>query len=104
MQTQRDCSESTHSEGIIDKLIDYELVSEGAAYFANGEYESAIVGVTDDGCFVYDFWKMVEYTMENSDCSPEQAYDHVASSICNFVPVMGEKHPVIFYSLEDLAL
>ena len=55
MQTQRDCSGNMHSEGIIDKLIDYELVSEGAAYFANGEYESAIVGVTDDGCFVYDF-------------------------------------------------
>ena len=48
-------SENVDSEGIIDKLIDYELVSKGAAYFSNGEYESAIVGVTDDGCFVYDF-------------------------------------------------
>ena len=101
---QKDCLENTHSGGTIQMLIDCELVSEGAAYFTNGEYESAIVGVTDDGCFVYDFWKMVEYTMENSDCSPEQAYDHVASSICNFVPLMGDKHPVIFYSLEDLAL
>ena len=73
---QKDCLENTHSDGTIQKLIDYELVSEGAAYFSNGEY----------------------------DCSPEQAYDHVASSICNFVPLMGDKHPVIFYSLEDLAL
>lgn len=101
---QREDSANSTSESLIDKLIDYEFVSEGATYFANKEFEDAIIGVTDDGRFVYDFWKMVESTMKDSDCDADEAFDYVSSGVANFVPAMGGKYPVIFYGLDDLEL
>lgn len=73
-----------------------------AIVFENPDYDSAIVGVDDEGRVVYDFYKMVDHIMETDGMSREEAIEFIEYNTIGALPYAGDGAPIIMYSLEDL--
>lgn len=78
-------------------LLDNDL--EGTAYFTGDDYDTAILGYTDDGRIVYSYEKMVEWLVENDNMIPEDAVEWLDYNTIRAIPYMGEKAPVVVYAL-----
>lgn len=78
-------------------LLDNDL--EGTAYFTGDDYDTAILGYTDDGRIVYSYEKMVEWLVENDNMIPEDAVEWLDYNTIRAIPYMGEKAPIIVYAL-----
>lgn len=81
-----------------ERLLDSEY--EDTSYFINPDYEDAIVGITDDGRLVYDFYKMVEYLMDNEGWSDMESIEYIEYNVIRAVPYMEGKQPIIIYPLD----
>lgn len=81
-----------------ERLLDSEY--EDTSYFINPDYEDAIVGITDDGRLVYDFYKMVEYLMDNEGWSDMESIEWIEYNVIRTIPYMKGKQPIIIYPLE----
>lgn len=69
----------------------------------NESYDRAIVGITEDGRLVYDYWKMVEELMiDDPDCEYHDAIEWVDYNTIRAIPYMGEHAPIIIYSKKDI--
>lgn len=79
-----------------EKLI--ELGLEDAIVFDNPQFDSAIVGTTQDGRVVYDFDIMVRQLMEDDGSSYEDAVDFIETNTIRTIPYMGDKAPVIMFN------
>lgn len=75
---------------------------EESAVLENPDYDSAIVGVTDEGNVVYDFWKMVDYLMEHDGMEMMEAVEFIEFNTIRAPPYAGEKAPVVITMLKDL--
>lgn len=64
------------------------------------DYVDAVVGVTTEGQVVYDWSKMAEHLVAKDGMSPEEAEEFVAYNTVRALPYMGEKRPVVMYSVE----
>lgn len=64
-------------------------------------YDSALVGISDDNRAIYDFYKMVEWLMEERGWSAEESIDWVCYNTMRAIPYMGEGAPIIMYRLLD---
>lgn len=58
-------------------------------------YDKSIVGVTEDGRLVYDYWKMVEELSEDDGCTPEEAVEWIDYNTMRAIPYMGERAPIV---------
>ena len=78
-------------------LLDNDL--EGAAYFTGDDYDTAILGYTDDGRLVYLYEKMVDWLVKNDNMTPDDAVEWLDYNTIRAIPYMGEKAPIIVYNL-----
>lgn len=72
---------------------------EDSIIFENPDYDSAIVGVSDNGEVIYDFDKMVRRLIEEEDMSAEEAADFISYNSIRSLPYIGEGAPIIMYAL-----
>ena len=78
-------------------LLDNDL--EGTSFFTGDNYATAILGYTEDGNLVYSYDSMVDWLMDNNDMDDISAREWIDYNVIRTIPYMGEKKPVIVYTL-----
>ena len=78
-------------------LLDNDL--EGTSFFTGDNYATAILGYTEDGNLVYSYDDMVDWLMDNDDMDDISAREWIDYNVIRTIPYMGEKKPVIVYTL-----
>lgn len=74
--------------------------AEDAVLFAGDNYETALVGVTEDGRAVYDFNKMVDWLMKEKEISREEAMDWICYNTIGDLSRAGPLGPIIMYPFD----
>ncbi len=74
---------------------------EQSAFFTNPDFIDAILGISEDGRLVYSYSKMVESLMLKNIMSYEDAVEFIDYNTIRSLPYMGEKSPIVLYSLEN---
>ena len=69
--------------------------------FENPDYDSAIIGITENNQVVYDYEKMIEYLMQGEDMDYEEAVDFISYNTIRSLPYAGEGAPIIMYSIGE---
>lgn len=67
--------------------------------FENPDYDSAIIGITENNQVVYDYEKMIEHLMQEDDMDYEEAVDFISYNTIRSLPYAGEGAPIIMYSI-----
>ena len=67
--------------------------------FENPDYDSAIIGITENNQVVYDYEKMIEHLMQEDDIDYEEAVDFISYNTIRSLPYAGEGAPIIMYSI-----
>ena len=67
--------------------------------FENPDYDSAIIGITEDNQVVYDYDKMIEHLIQEDDMSYEEAIDFISYNTIRSLSYVGMGAPIIMYSL-----
>lgn len=65
-------------------------------------FDSAIIGVTDEGRVVYDFWKMVAQMEKDDGISAEEAIEFIEYNTIRALPYAGVLAPIIMTRIEDM--
>lgn len=81
-----------------ERLLDAGF--EDVVYFANPDYDDALIGVDTNNRAVYDYSKMVEWLIEKEDCTEEDAVDYIDYNTIRSLPYMGEHAPIVMYPLD----
>lgn len=76
-----------------------ELEYEDVVILENPDYDSAIIGVSEDRRVIYDFDKMVEHLMETDGMTDEEAIEFIEYNTIRALPYF-QNAPIIMYSLE----
>ena len=74
---------------------------EEAVLFECPDYDSAIIGVSEDGRAVYDYEKMVQQLQEDEVISREEAIDFIEYNTIRGMDYI-KNPPIIIHRLEDL--
>ena len=82
-----------------DSLMDQGF--ENFIIFENPDYDSAIIGITEDNQVVYDYEKMIEHLMQEDDMDYEEAVDFISYNTIRSLPYAGEGAPIIMYSIGE---
>ena len=69
--------------------------------FENPDYDSAIIGITENNQVVYDYEKMIEHLMQEDDMDYEEAIDFISYNTIRSLPYAGEGAPIIMYSIGE---
>ena len=69
--------------------------------FENPDYDSAIIGITENNQVVYDYEKMIEYLIQEDDMDYEEAVDFISYNTIRSLPYAGEGAPIIMYSIGE---
>ena len=69
--------------------------------FENPDYDSAIIGITENNQVVYDYEKMIEHLMQEDDTDYEEAVDFISYNTIRSLPYAGEGAPIIMYSIGE---
>lgn len=82
----------------------YELGHEDFIVFRNPDYDSAIIGISDDNRVIYDYDKMVAHLMEVDGMEMLDAMEFIDYNTLGSSPPpdMGECGPIIMYGLPDI--
>ena len=67
----------------------------GQIYFDEPSYEEALIGETDDGKVVYDYYGMIESLMKNEGMSDEDASDFISYNTIRFAPYLKDRAPLV---------
>ena len=78
-----------------------ELDYEDCIIFENPDYDSAIIGVSDDRRVIYDYDKMLIHLMESDNMDMMDAADFISYNTIRSLPYAGEYGPIIMYGLQD---
>jgi len=81
---------------IEDMLMD--CGAEGAVYLTGYDYDTALIGITDDNRCVYNYDLMIEWLMEHEDWSYEDSVEWIDYNTIRSIPYMGPGAPIIVYS------
>lgn len=71
---------------------------ENVVIFKNPNYDTALIGVSEDNRAVYSYDKMVEYLMEYEGMSEDDACDFICSDTIRSLPYV-EGAPIVVYEL-----
>ena len=82
-----------------DILIDQGF--ENFLIFENPDYDSAIIGITENNQVVYDYEKMIKHLMQEDDMDYEEAVDFISYNTIRSLPYAGEGAPIIMYSIGE---
>ena len=69
--------------------------------FENPDYDSAIIGITENNQVVYYYEKMIEHLMQEDDMDYEEAVDFISYNTIRSLPYAGEGAPIIMYSIGE---
>ena len=69
--------------------------------FENPDYDSAIIGITENNQVVYDYEKMIEHLMQEDDMDYEEAVDFISYNTIRSLPYAGKGAPIIMYSIGE---
>lgn len=69
-----------------------------ALVFDCPNFDTAIIGTTEDGRVVYDFELMVRQLSEDDGMSYEDAIDFIEYNTIRSLPYAGERAPIIIYN------
>ena len=72
---------------------------EGTIYLTNYSYDTALIGVSQDGRAIYDYGLMVEWLVTEEDFTEEEAVEWIDFNTIRALPYMGNEAPIIMYSL-----
>lgn len=72
---------------------------EEVTYLTDFSYDTALIGVSDTGCTVYDYEKMVEWLMTTQGFNEADAVEWVDYNTIRALPYMGDGAPIIVYPL-----
>lgn len=72
---------------------------EDVTILANYSYDSALIGVTEDGRAVYDYEKMIDWLVETEGFTEMEAIEWIDYNTIRALPYMGDKAPLIMYPL-----
>lgn len=75
---------------------------EESIVFESPDYDSAILGVTEDGRVVYDYYKMIQDLMDQDGMTRDEAIEFLEYNTIRALPYAGEEAPIIMTRLEDL--
>ena len=79
-----------------------DLGYDNSIIFENPDYDSAIVGVSEDNKVVYDFYQMIQHLIDNEHMTAEEATDFIYYNTMRSLPYVGEGAPIVMYSLKHL--
>ena len=82
-----------------DSLMDQGF--ENFIIFENPDYDSAIIGITENNQVVYDYEKMIKHLMQEDDMDYEEAVDFISYNTIRSLPYAGEGAPIIMYSIGE---
>lgn len=86
------------TENDVRRLIeDYDY--EDVVIFSNPDYASAFMGISEDNRAIYDFDKMVKYLVDRDEMTDIEAIEFIEYNTIRALPYVGEKAPIIMYSL-----
>lgn len=77
---------------------------EDVVIFKNPDYESAFIGISDDGRAVYDFDLMVQSLMKEDSISDIDAIEFIEYNTIRALPYFnseGNGSPIILHRFED---
>ena len=74
---------------------------EDITILSNYSYDTALIGVTEDGRAVYDYDLMVQWLMETEGWDEIDAVEWIDYNTIRALPYMGENAPVIIHRLEE---
>lgn len=72
---------------------------DGVKYLTGFSYDTALIGVTEDGRAVYDYNLMVEWLVEEEDMTEEEAIEWINFNTLRALPYFGEGAPIVMYPL-----
>lgn len=74
---------------------------EDVVILSNFSYDSALIGVTEDGRAVYDYERMVRWLIATEGWTQEEAIEWIEYNTIRALPYMGDKAPLIMYPLPN---
>lgn len=83
-----------------ERLLEFGY--EGIKYLTDYSYDSALIGVSDDGRAIYDYGLMIEWLMEEESLSIEDAVDWVEYNTLRSLSYFGSDAPIVMYKLPDV--
>lgn len=63
-------------------------------------YDDALIGITDDNRAVYDYEKMVEWLVANTEMTEEEAAEWIDYNTIRAIEYAGSEAPIIMYRLD----
>ncbi len=70
---------------------------EGTKYLKSYSYDTALIGVSDDGRAVYDYDLMVDWLMKEENFTEEEAMEWIDYNTLRALPYMGEDGPIVLH-------
>jgi len=97
MFKKSNCKEKTAEEILEENGYDPSEI----VVLKNESYDSALIGVSNDGRAVYSFDRMVEWYMDKNDCSEDEAVEWIEFNTLRAIPYAGEHAPVVIHEFEE---
>ena len=76
-----------------------EMGYENAIIFENPDYDSAIIGISDDDRVIYDYDKMLAHLMDVYGMDMMEAADVISYDTLGALPNAGQFGPIVMYGL-----
>ena len=87
---------------MVNREILCEMGYEDAVLFDNPDFDTAIIGISDDNRVIYDYNKMIVHLMDVEGMEMLDAEDFIGYNTIRALPYAGEYGPIIMYGLPDL--
>lgn len=71
---------------------------EDSVIFENPDYDSAIIGISEDNRIIYDYDKMIDFLVTKDNMSIKEAADFISYNTIRSLPYI-ENSPIIMYPL-----
>ena len=97
MRSQTKGSDGTRNQEIRDLLN--EMLDEATYVFDNPSYDSAIIGVSDDGRVIYDHQMMIQSLMQEDGISVEEAADFISYNSIRAAAYIPNG-PIVMYGIK----
>lgn len=63
-------------------------------------YDDALIGVSEDNRAIYDYEKMVDWLVANSEMTEEEAVEWINYNMIRAIEYAGSSAPIIMYRLD----
>ena len=87
----------------IDEMLN-DTNNDGIVYFTDFNYDSAIIGIDTYNRVIYDYYKMIDWLIENEEFTEEDAVEWIDYNTIRSLPYIdgqtNGKAPIIIYSID----